>query len=64
MEGRVLDVNAEGMRRQFSEARFGQVLATLISLAFLSCGSYVAIKGQPWAGDSLGVWESARLQLG
>ena len=39
------------MRRQFGEARFGQVFAFLISIAFIAAGTYlVSAKGQTAAG--------------
>jgi hypothetical protein len=42
------------MRRQFSEARYGQFFAFLISAMFLIIGSYVAVSGQSWVGALLG----------
>ena len=54
MESQALEANVEGMLRQFSEARLGQVFATVLSLAFMSVGAYVALHGQPWAGGAMG----------
>lgn len=48
------EANVDAMRRQFAEARLGQVLAFAISIAFLATGAYVAINGQPWVGGILG----------
>jgi uncharacterized membrane protein len=54
IEKTITDANVDSMRRQFREARWGQVLAFLISLAFLITGAYTAINGQPWVGGVLG----------
>lgn len=42
------------MRRQFTEARIGQIFAFVLSLAFLFTGAYTAIRGQSWVGGVLG----------
>jgi hypothetical protein len=41
------------MRRQFAEARLGQVFALVIALAFVIVGAYVSVHGQPWSGTIL-----------
>jgi len=51
IENRAVDADIEAMRRQFSEARLGQVFAFLISIAFIVAGTYVVVvKGQTAAG--------------
>lgn len=54
LESRALDANIEAMRRQYAEARLGQVFALIIALAFVLVGAYVAVHGQPWSGTILG----------
>ncbi len=54
LEAKAVDAQVEGMRRQFFEARLGQVFAFLIATLFLGCGTYVATLGQPWAGALFG----------
>jgi uncharacterized membrane protein len=54
MERTGMEASKDAMRRQYAEARWGQVCATLITLSFLGCGAYVALEGQPWAGSILG----------
>lgn len=54
MESKVLDANIEAMRRQFAEARWGQVFAFIIALAFVFVGAYVIVRGHPWPGTILG----------
>ena len=54
LESQSLDANIEAMRRQFAEARLGQVFALIIAITFVVVGGYVAIKGQPWSGTILG----------
>ena len=46
--------SVEEMRRNFMQARIGQVFAFLVSLGFLSTGAYVSVSGQPWVGALLG----------
>jgi uncharacterized membrane protein len=41
IENRAVDADIEAMRRQFGEARLGQVFAFLISIAFVVSGAYV-----------------------
>ena len=54
LETKAIDAQVEAMRRQFTEARFGQVFAFVIAVLFLGCGTYVATLGQPWAGALFG----------
>ena len=54
LESRTLDANIEAMRRQYDEARLGQVFALIIALAFVIVGAYVSVHGQPWSGTILG----------
>jgi len=61
MENRSLQGEFEAMRRDFREARWGQIFAFVIALAFMVAGSYVSIKGQPWSGTilgSVGLWRN------
>jgi len=53
MEDKAISADVEGMRRQFVEARVGQICAFVITLGFILAGTYVAIKGQPLAGVAL-----------
>jgi uncharacterized membrane protein len=55
MESKALDANIEAMRRGYREARWGQILAFLIAVAFLVGGIYLSTHGQPWPGAVLGV---------
>ncbi len=55
MEERALEAQLEGMRRQFQEARLGQVLAVVVAVLFLGAGTYIAVHGQPWPGALLGI---------
>ena len=51
IDNKTIEAGIEGMRRQFAEARLGQVFAFLISIAFVTAGTYlVAVKGQTAAG--------------
>lgn len=54
IETRMVDSNIESARSQFREARLGQILAFLISVAFLIAGSYTALSGHPWIGGIFG----------
>jgi hypothetical protein len=54
LENRTADAQIDGMKREFEEARVGQICAWSISIAFLIAGSFVAIRGQPWVGALFG----------
>jgi uncharacterized membrane protein len=54
LEAKAVDAQVEGMRRQFWEARLGQIFAFSIAALFLGCGTYIATLGQPWAGALFG----------
>ena len=54
LESTALNANIEAMRRQYAEARLGQVFALTIALAFVVVGGYVSLHGQPWSGTILG----------
>jgi uncharacterized membrane protein len=54
MEQRYLDGQIDGMRRQFAEARRGQIFACLVTLAFAVCGTYCIVHGYALAGAGLG----------
>jgi uncharacterized membrane protein len=54
IESKALEANVEAMRKQFSEARLGQIFALVIALVFLGVGAYVSVHGQPWSGTILG----------
>ena len=54
MESKVVNANVEGMRKQFGEARLGQVFAFVIAIFFVLVGAYVILRGQPWPGTILG----------
>jgi uncharacterized membrane protein len=54
LESTALDANIEAMRRQYAEARLGQVFALIIALAFVIVGGFVSLHGQPWSGTILG----------
>ncbi len=53
MESQSLQASIEAMRRQFSEARLGQVFAFIIALTFMIGGAYVIIRGYAWPGTVL-----------
>jgi hypothetical protein len=53
LESTALQANIEAMRRQYAEARVGQVFALIIALAFVMVGGYVSVQGQPWSGTIL-----------
>jgi uncharacterized membrane protein len=55
MEQRALEAQLEGMRRQFQEARLGQVLAVAVAVLFLGSGTFIAVQGHPWPGALLGI---------
>ena len=54
LESKTLDANIEAMRRQYREARLGQIFALIIALVFVIVGAYVILHGQPWQGTILG----------
>jgi uncharacterized membrane protein len=54
LESEAQGANIEAMRRQFSEAKLGQIFALVIALTFLGVGAYVSVHGQPWSGTILG----------
>jgi uncharacterized membrane protein len=54
MESKTLDANVEAMRKQFSEARVGQVFALIIALTFVLVGAFVIVRGYSWPGTTLG----------
>jgi uncharacterized membrane protein len=54
LEAKVVDAQVEGLRRQFAEARLGQIFAFSTAALFLGCGTYIATLGQPWAGALFG----------
>lgn len=54
MESDGLAASVEGMRRQFSETRLGQVFAFIIAMAFIFAGAFVILHGHPWPGTILG----------
>lgn len=53
MESQSLQASIEAMRRQFSEARLGQVFAFVIALTFMIGGAYVIVRGYAWPGTVL-----------
>jgi len=55
MEERALEAQVEGMRRQFQEARLGQILAVAVTLLALGSGTFIVLHGQPWPGALLGI---------
>lgn len=54
LEAKALEANIEAMRRQYAEARLGQIFALVIALAFVIVGGYVSLHDQPWSGTILG----------
>jgi uncharacterized membrane protein len=56
LEKAALVIQTEGMRREFYEARRGQVFAFAISALFLGCGTFAALHGQPWVGTVFGAF--------
>lgn len=54
MEEKMFDAQVEFMRRGYFEGRLGQIFAFSIAVIFLVGGSYVAIRGEPWAGGLFG----------
>lgn len=53
LEKESVGIAREAMRRQFTEARIGQILAFIIALIFVTAGIYVVTQGHPWPGVSL-----------
>lgn len=51
----IINAQIEESRREFSEARCGQICALVITLAALGTGAYTAITGHEWAGGIIGV---------
>lgn len=56
LEKIAIGVQVEGMRREFNEARRGQIFAFAISALFLGCGTFAALHGQPWVGTIFGAF--------
>jgi uncharacterized membrane protein len=54
LEVRATELAAEQMRRDYGEARMGQLCALAIALAFVGAGTWVALAGHPWPGATLG----------
>lgn len=52
-EDKVASANIEAMRREFYEARFGQICAVVIVLSFIAGGVFTAVNGHAWEGTSL-----------
>lgn len=50
-EDKIVDAQVESMRRQFMEARIGQILAFAVAVFFLGCGTYTVVSGYPIAGS-------------
>jgi hypothetical protein len=49
-----MEMQREGMRREFMESRIGQICAVVTTAIFVSGGVYVAVHGQPWTGGAIG----------
>ena len=56
LEKQMLEMQGEDMRREFAEARVGQVFAFAISALFLGCGTYTAVHGQAVVGTIFGAF--------
>jgi uncharacterized membrane protein len=54
MDSRTLDAQIEEMRKQFWEARIGQICALTTTLVFVFVGAYVITRGYAWSGTILG----------
>ena len=54
MEVRAAELAAEQMRRDYSEARMGQLCGLAVTLAIVGAGAWVALEGHPWPGATLG----------
>jgi uncharacterized membrane protein len=54
MESSIFSADCESMRRQFSEARLGQIFAFIIALAFVAVGGFLVDRGHPISGTLLG----------
>ena len=50
-EEKIIAAQIDSMKRQFLEARIGQIFAFAIALAFLGCGTYTVISGHDLAGS-------------
>lgn len=44
----------DAMKRQFQEARCGQICAVIVALALIGGGVYLAKIGHPWEGTAMG----------
>lgn len=54
MVGKCLEADVEAMRRQYSEARLGQIFAFVIAMAFIAVGGLVIDRGHPISGTLIG----------
>jgi uncharacterized membrane protein len=54
LERVALQTEAEQMRREFAEARWGQACAVIVALALIGGGVYLAQIGHPWEGTAMG----------
>ncbi len=54
LEKQAVDDNVKYRLRARREIRLGQVLAFLLCLFVVACGSYVAVSGAAWPGTFLG----------
>lgn len=55
MERAIVIGQIEHSKKQFAEARCGQICALLITLTAICVGSYTALQGHEWAGGAIGV---------
>ena len=55
LQSQIVDIQADRSRRQFSEARVGQIFAFLITITACFAGSDTALQGHEWAGSFIGV---------
>jgi hypothetical protein len=53
MERTAASMGLEAMRREFSEARWGQICAVIVALAFVIAGVAISYQGHPWAGAAI-----------
>jgi len=54
-EGKIVQAQIDHHKRQFSEARCGQLCALVITLAAIAAGVYTAVQGHEIAGSVIGV---------
>ncbi len=54
MEDKDLNASVEMARKEYSEARLGQVFALIIGLAVVGAGTYCATHGAGWPGAVIG----------